>query len=100
LVPGLRFFHEGQFDGRRVRPSMHLGRRPAEKPDAAVRHFYDKLLPVLTRPEVRDGRWQLRDCRPAWGDNPTWNQFVAFTWEGEGTRRLRSEEHTSELQSR
>ena len=35
---------------------MHLGRRPAEKPDPAVRHFYDKLLPVLTRPEVRDGR--------------------------------------------
>ncbi len=53
-----------------------------------MRLFYDKLLPVLTRPEVRDGRWQLRDCRPAWGDNPTWNQFAAFTWEGEGNRRL------------
>lgn len=88
LVPGLRFFHEGQFDGRRVRPSMHLGRRPAEKPNPAVRQFYEKLLPVLTRPEVRDGRWQLRDCRPAWGDNSTWNQFVAFTWEGESNQRL------------
>src|SRR5262245_9515033 len=88
FVPGLRFFHEGQFEGRRVHPSMHLGRRPAEVPDRAVRQFYDRLLTVLKRPEVRDGRWQLRECRPAWSDNSTWNNFVAFTWEGEGRRLL------------
>src|SRR5262245_36058848 len=87
LAPGLRFFHEGQFDGRRVRPSMHLGRRPAEASNPAVRQFYDRLLPVLKRPEVRDGRWQLRECRPAWGDNPTWNNFLACTWEA-GNQRL------------
>jgi hypothetical protein len=88
LVPGLRFFYEGQFEGRRVRPSMHLGRRPGEAPRAEVREFYGRLLEVLKRPEVRDGRWQLRDCRPAWGDNATWNQFLASTWEGAGQRLL------------
>src|SRR5207245_2469250 len=25
FVPGLRFFHEGQLDGRRVKASLHLG---------------------------------------------------------------------------
>ncbi len=84
LVPGLRFFHEGQFDGRKVRLSMHLGRRPAEQPDPAMRAHYQALLEVLKRPEVRDGQWRLANCRPAWGDNPTWNNFIAFTWEGAG----------------
>ena len=33
LTPGLRFFHEGQLEGRRVKVSMHLGRRPEEPVD-------------------------------------------------------------------
>lgn len=88
FVPGLRFFHEGQLEGRRTRVSMHLGRRRAEPVNADLKRFYMRLLEVLKRPEVRDGRWQLRECRPAWGDNATWNQFLAFTWEGDAGQRL------------
>ena len=29
-LPGARLFHEGQFEGRRVRPSVFLGRRPQD----------------------------------------------------------------------
>jgi hypothetical protein len=88
LVPGMRFFHEGQFEGRRQRVSMHLGRRPAEPVDTALQHFYSRLLEVVKLPVVRNGRWQLLGCRPAWEDNPTWKWFVAFTWEGEAGERL------------
>lgn len=88
LVPGLRFFHEGQLEGRRVRVSMHLGRRPAEPLDVELQEHYRKLLGVLRRPEVRDGQWRLCECRPAWGDNSTWSNFIAFAWEGDGGRLL------------
>ena len=30
FTPGLRLFHEGQLEGRRVHASMPLGRRPEE----------------------------------------------------------------------
>ena len=33
LSPGLRFFHQGQFEGRRKRISPHLGRGPDEPVD-------------------------------------------------------------------
>jgi hypothetical protein len=33
LTPGLRFFHQGQFEGRRKRISPHLVRGPVESPD-------------------------------------------------------------------
>jgi glycosidase len=88
LVPGLRFFHEGQLGGRRFRVPMQLGRRPAEAPDARLAEFHERLLTCLQRPDVREGRWQLLDCRPAWDGNPTASQFLAFLWENDRGDRL------------
>jgi glycosidase len=88
LTPGLRFFHEGQLEGRRVKVSMHLGRRPEEAVDPILEDFYGKLLACLKRSEVRDGRWQLLEVRPAWDGNPTWDRFLAFAWEGGKGQRL------------
>src|SRR5262249_30916249 len=82
LVPGMRFFHEGQLDGRRIKVSMHLGRRPSEPVDPVLRDFYAGLLDGLRRLVVRDGRWRLLDCRAAWEENRTWKHFLAFAWDG------------------
>jgi hypothetical protein len=88
LVPGMRFFHEGQLDGRRIKVSMHLGRRPNEPVDAVLCEFYAGLLDCLRRPEVRDGRWRLLDCRAAWEENRTWKHFLAFAWDGANGQRF------------
>jgi hypothetical protein len=88
FIPGLRFFHEGQFEGRRAHVSMHLGRRPAEPPDEGVRSFYRRLLQCLGRKEAHDGEWRLWDCRPAWEGNDSWDQFLVFSWEGASGKRL------------
>jgi len=88
LTPGLRFFHQGQFEGRRKRVSPHLVRAPIEAPDAELQHFYDRLLGVLRQPAVRDGRWQLLECAPAWEGNWTSDCFVASAWHGAGDGRL------------
>jgi hypothetical protein len=81
-TPGLRFFHDGQWEGRRVHASVHLARRAAEAPDPTVLAFYDRLLACLRRPELRTGAWQPRTCRPAWPGNGTADNFIAFTWTG------------------
>ncbi len=88
LSPGLRFFHEGQFSGRKKRISPHLVRRPDEPVNAELGKFYGKLLAVLRRPVVRDGRWQLLECVPAWEGNGTWDGFLAFAWQGHDGERL------------
>jgi hypothetical protein len=88
LSPGLRFFHEGQFSGRKKRLSPHLIRRPDEPVDVELAKFYDRLLTVLRQPLLRDGRWQLLECTPAWEGNWTWDGFVAFAWHGSGEERL------------
>jgi hypothetical protein len=84
LAPGLRFFHQGQREGRKVRISMHLGRGPAEAPDASIAAFYDGLLGCLKDPAFRDGRWQLLDARAAWEGNGSDDAFIVFAWTGPG----------------
>ncbi len=88
LSPGLRFFHQGQFEGHKKRISPHLVRRPSEPVDPTLVTFYDRLLAVLRQPVVRDGQWQLLECVPAWDGNWTNDCFVAFSWQGAAGERL------------
>ena len=81
LCPGLRFFHQGQFEGRRKRISPHLVRAPVEPLDQGMGEFYDRLLSVLRQEVVRSGHWQLLGCRPAWDGNRSSDSFIAFWWE-------------------
>jgi hypothetical protein len=88
LTPGLRLFHQGQFESRKKRISPHLVRAPVEPVDAGLQQFYDRLLGVLRQPVVRDGEWQLLECVPAWDGNWTSDYFIAFSWQGAGGQRL------------
>jgi hypothetical protein len=88
LSPGLRFFHQGQFQGKLKRISPHLGRGPDEPADPRISQFYDRLLAVLRRPVVRSGRWQLLECVPAWEGNATSDCLIVFAWDGPGDERL------------
>ena len=88
LTPGLRFFHQGQMEGRRKRISPHLVRAPEEATDDGLRCFYDRLLAVLRRPVLRDGKWTLLECAPAWAGNGTSDGFLAFAWRHNDERLL------------
>ena len=88
LSPGLRFFYQGQFEGRKKRISPHLARGPQEAIDHRLERFYQRLLAVLRNPGVCNGEWKLLDCVPAWDGNWTWDCFLAFAWQGAGGERL------------
>ena len=89
LSPGLRFFHQGQLEGRKKRISPHLVRAPQEPVEEALQEFYDRLLAVLQPPVMRDGKWRLLECVPAWDGNWTHDCFIAWCWEGtDGQRQL------------
>ena len=82
VIPGLRFFHQGQFEGRKKRISPHLVRAPEESPDKEIEAFYDHLLAILRKPVVKSGEWQWLACQPAWDGNGSWDAFVAHSWRG------------------
>lgn len=80
LSPGLRFFHQGQLEGRKKRISPHLVRAPKEPVDEVIQQFYTELLNVLKQPVFKDGQWQLLESTPAWDGNESHHNFIPFYW--------------------
>ena len=87
-VPGMVMFHEGEFEGRKVKLPVQLTRRPCEEPASRTSAFYARLLPVIHSPVFSEGTWRLLMPRAAWHDNYTWQNFLTFWWHnpGAGTR--------------
>ena len=88
LSPGLRFFHQGQFEGAQIRVPAHLCRGPIEPSHDNYSQFYGSLLRVMKENEAfRDGAWSRIDPQAAWPGNWTADCFVACVWEGDSGSR-------------
>jgi len=77
----LRFFHQGQFEGKKKRISPHLGRGPVEPVNEKLEKFYKKLLSVLQMPVFKTGNWKLLECVPVWDGNSSNDNYICFAWE-------------------
>lgn len=83
FVPGLRFFHDGQLQGFRRKPSCHLRRRCAETADDRIAHFYATLL-QLSRDDVFQGDWSLLDVE----HTSDAKSILCFSWQKESVLAL------------
>ena len=71
-VPGMRFIHDGQIEGRRIRTSVHLGKRVAETPEPAAIALHTTLFELLGLPALREGAFRLLSAT---------GSIVAHRWE-------------------
>jgi hypothetical protein len=88
-LPGATLWHEGQFEGRRVRPPVFLRRRPEETADQVLANWYRCLIGAVDAHRVRTGRWRLLEPH-GWIDNTSGENLVAWAWgeEGDSVRHL------------
>lgn len=90
--PGMRFFHAGQWEGRRLRLPVQLGRDPVEVPCSCAQApylpvpengfvspvcrctyvFYQRLLAYLQQEIFQEGVCELLSLRPAKGNILAW----------------------------
>jgi glycosidase len=84
---GARLFFEGQFESRKVRTPVFLGRRPDEQVDKDLQSFYANLLAATDRPIFREGDWSLCE-RTGWPDNQSFMNLVAWSWHKDEERYL------------
>lgn len=80
-LPGMRLFHEGQLDGRKVKVPAQLARRPEERRNPELREFYEKLLAAVGSPVLRHGAWKSLEARPAPEGGGSSEQFVIHRWD-------------------
>jgi alpha amylase-like protein len=86
-LPGIRLFHEGQFEGRKVRLPVFLARRPDEPVDQDVQRFYKRLVEAVKGPVFHEGQWSLCD-QTGWPDNTSFRNLVAWSWVKDEERYL------------
>jgi hypothetical protein len=86
-LTGARLLHEGQFEGRKVRLPVFLGRRPAEPVDPELVAFYGRLLKATRRDVFRNGAWRLCE-RSGWPDNQSCRNILAWCWAQDEERYL------------
>jgi hypothetical protein len=67
-LPGATMWHEGQFEGRRVRPPVFLARRPDEPREEDLARWYRRLLATVASQRVRQGTWRQLEAT-GWPDN-------------------------------
>jgi hypothetical protein len=64
-LPGMRFYHQGQLEGRKIRLPIVLDGASPEPVDSTLQGFYLKLLEISNRETFHEGEWSLLDVRPA-----------------------------------
>jgi hypothetical protein len=77
-LPGLRLFHHGQFEGRRVQTPVQLRRTVDETPDNELRQFYRALVSIMQDTCSQGGEWRLETPLNAGDDSH--GGLIAFTW--------------------
>lgn len=78
-LPGALLIYEGQWEGRKRRNHVLLGRRQSETPDLDLCQFYQKLIRFAST-ICHEGPWYL--CPVAtWPDNKTGEDIIAYGWE-------------------
>jgi len=86
-LPGMAFFHEGQFEGRKVRLPVFLGRRPVEPANKEVFSFYKNLISIVRESQMRNGEWRLCETH-GWAGNTNCNNLIGWGWNKSRKRHL------------
>jgi glycosidase len=81
-LPGAVMLYEGQWDGRKTRNHVLLGRRLQEDTDAGMWSFYRTILGAIH--EVpSNAEWKLCEV-DGWPDNQSCHNLIAYCWKFPG----------------
>lgn len=86
-LPGATLLHDGQFEGRRVKLPVQIGRQPDEKLDMELKQFYQRLLAETRADIYQQGEWVQFSPSPA-KENGSHHNLVAYGWRCKGDYRL------------
>lgn len=79
-IPGMRFYFDGQFEGKKIRLPVQLGREPGEQVDNDLKNFYSKLLSITKSKIFHEGNWSLLDTFQSLENNFTYQNILAWQW--------------------
>lgn len=87
-IMGMKLYYDGQFEGKRIKLPVQLGREPIEKVSETKKNYYDKLLNAINDKVFTDGKWTLLHPSAAAPVNLSFNNIFAWQWEHNNEIRI------------
>ncbi len=87
-LQGMRFYHDGQFEGKKIRLPVQLGREPAEPVNERISDFYEKLLHITRHEVFKKGEWSLSEVMPGWDGDSGYENILSWAWRYKSEKRL------------
>jgi len=85
-LPGLRFYHQGELEGRRIRLPIALSHAAPEPADPVIEALYRQLLQISNEGVFHAGAWRRLDAEDI-GDG-TASNLVVYDWQTENCWKL------------
>jgi len=79
-IQGMRFYHDGQFEGKKIKLPVQLGREQNEPTVEGLPEFYNKLLSITSHEIFKNGKWTLIEPIYSWETNTTFKNILAWEW--------------------
>jgi hypothetical protein len=77
-LPGIRFYHQGELEGRRIHLPITLRIAADEPPDPISTNFFQKILQITRQDVFHEGKWNLLDVARE-GDAPA-DALLVYEW--------------------
>ena len=85
-LPGMRFYHQGELEGRRNHLPITLRMAADEAVDAASASFFEKILRITRKDVFHAGQWNMLPVVPE-GDATAGN-LIAYEWRSGNAWRI------------
>jgi len=79
-VQGMRFYNDGQFEGKKIKLPVQLGREPEETINPEFSDFYNRLLAITSHRVFKEGKWLLLEPGTSWEGNHSFLNILAWSW--------------------
>ena len=87
-IEGLHLYYDGQFEGKKIKLPVQLGREPDEGTIECVAEFYNNLLDITNDDIFHDGFWFMRYPQPVGENDFTYKNLLAWSWRRLDEKRL------------
>ncbi len=78
-TPGLRFFYDGQLEGRKIKIPIQLSREPEEKAQTIAQDFYKQFLKIINQSILHEGEWALLSRASV--EDESFKNVLAWNWQ-------------------
>lgn len=79
-VPGMSFYFDGQFEGKKNKLPLQLGREPLEKECPQLKKYYNDLLNITKNEVFKSGTFKKLEAMPAGEGNYTYEDILCWQW--------------------